>query len=79
MVFWKKKAKGPGEGSAQAEGAGAPRGAAAAGVAPGDATQFLTGDAREDQRRTDSLLEEYASIAERVVQLTGKQLRSYEA
>ena len=69
MVFWKKRAKpeAPAQAhsaadSVEGEGAGA-----------GDASQFLTGDALEDQRRTDSLLEEFASIAERVVKLQGQE------
>jgi sigma-B regulation protein RsbU (phosphoserine phosphatase) len=73
MVFWRKKSKEtvPGKNT----GGGAPV-AGATGSASSeldDSSQFLTGDAREDQRRTDSLLEEYASIAERVVQLRGEE------
>ncbi|MFT7667697.1 MAG: sigma-B regulation protein RsbU (phosphoserine phosphatase) [Planctomycetota bacterium] len=66
MVFWKKKAKAP-------ELAGGKQKLAPTPSNDQDATQFLTGDAMEDQRRTDSLLEEYASIAERVVRLSGHE------
>jgi serine phosphatase RsbU (regulator of sigma subunit) len=71
MVFWKKKPKFGAEGPTLAPSV---QGGASAGRPfEADSTQFLTGDAREDQRRTDSLFEEYASIAERVVQLTGEE------
>jgi len=70
MVFWKKKAKGL-EGPL-ADSAPLPSSASGIGDLGSDTTQFLTGDALEDQRRTDSLLAEYASIAERVVRLEGE-------
>lgn len=68
MVFWKKKAKSPDP----SESAG--REAQTGGTARvREATEYLTGDAQEDQRRTESLLSEYASIAERVVQLQSRE------
>ncbi len=63
MVFWRKKGKqaptAPVEQRAEDLGAGV------------SSSQFLTGDAREDQRRTDSLLEEVAAISGRVAKVTG--------
>lgn len=67
MVFWKKKPKSP------ESTAGSGPDPAAHRRGDEETGEFLTGDALEDQRRTDSLLEEYASIAERVVQLQGKE------
>ena len=70
MVFWKKKPKSPVKPETRVQGAQA---ADSAMALHAESTQFLTGDALEDQRRTDSLFEEYASIAERVVSLQGKE------
>jgi len=68
MVFWRKKTKDSSPAGAGASAVPTPR------EAEGDdtATQFLTGDALEDQRRTDSLFEEFQSITEQVVRLRGK-------
>lgn len=63
MVFWRKKPKAPEPPPPE------PRGLAPRDESPAS-TQFLTGDAKEDQRRTDSLLEEVASIAERVARVS---------
>jgi len=71
MVFWKKRSKG--KSKDEGKKAGTAASGAGQGVDRRSSTEFLTGDAREDQRRTDSLLQEYASIAERVVSLKGKE------
>lgn len=61
MVFWRKKPKVARHSSV----------AAPAAEAEGPAsTQFLTGDALEDRRRTDSLLSEVAAISGRVAKVT---------
>ena len=63
MAFWRKKEKAVPKQAAVEQGASAP--------APTHSSQFLTGNATEDQRRTDSLLEEVAAISGRVARVTG--------
>jgi serine phosphatase RsbU (regulator of sigma subunit) len=63
MGFWRKKDKAVA--ARQVEDLDSP----VAGQSP--PSQFLTGNAREDQRRTDSLLEEVAAISGRVARVTG--------
>ncbi len=65
MVFWKKKPK----------ASDTPQGESIGEHGSGresDSGEFLTGDILEDQRRSESLLEEAGSIAERVVRLKGE-------
>lgn len=60
MVFWRKK---PREPAPQPEAVAAEEASA----------PYLTGNAREDQRRTEGLLEEVASIAERVARVSREE------
>ena len=70
MVFWRKKSKAPGSPDPTPLGAVPIDGPITGDDEP---SRFLTGDAREDQRRTESLFEEYASITERVARLSGEE------
>ncbi len=70
MVFWKRKPKE----SVPATPNPTPMGGASDSSAAGEEDQsgFLTGNALEDRRRTESLFEEFQSITEQVVRLQGK-------
>ena len=69
MAFWRKKESKQPEPRAAAKSSPEKVPAVQEGT---DTARFLTGDAQEDRRRTESLLEEFQSITDRVVRLGSK-------
>jgi sigma-B regulation protein RsbU (phosphoserine phosphatase) len=70
MAFWRRK-----QGNEEVRPGATPGGESPVGGRPADPTEgsrYLTGDALEDRRRTESLLEEFQSITDRVVRIGSK-------